>query len=169
MDLITKDVSELRLILRERRKNLQKEKDKEVEKEPEVERGRPKEKEKHEREKEREKDKPREKPAEDLADREMIIDQEEKAKPEENGVSGGENIFLLCFLFFIYSYYYFLMFGCSSSPHVLPVFTVFSLDKMNQEKVFLDIFMLPNPKINIGKGYKIPRPSGKSSCFTLLL
>ncbi|KAL5753064.1 hypothetical protein ACOSP7_023241 [Xanthoceras sorbifolium] len=93
MDLITKDVSELRLMVKEKKKTLQKDRDKEkeVDREHEGERGRIKEKERHDREKEREKDKQREKQPEDHTDREMSIDQEEKVnyKPEENGVPGG--------------------------------------------------------------------------------
>ncbi|KAH7566652.1 hypothetical protein JRO89_XS08G0209200 [Xanthoceras sorbifolium] len=93
MDLITKDVSELRLMVKEKKKTLQKDRDKEkeVDREHEGERGRIKEKERHDREKEREKDKQREKQREDHTDREMSIDQEEKVnyKPEENGVPGG--------------------------------------------------------------------------------
>ncbi|KAK0606468.1 hypothetical protein LWI29_038085 [Acer saccharum] len=91
MDLITKDVSQLRLMVKEKKKNLQKDRDKEkeVDREHEGERVRAKEKERLDREKEHEKDKQREKQPEDHTDREMSIDQEETVnKPEENGVPG---------------------------------------------------------------------------------
>lgn len=106
MDLITKDVYELRQMVREKKKNLNGEKDKEndVDKEHEVERGRVKEKERLDREKERErdkerveKDKEREKQQENHPDKEMITVQEEKVnyKSEENGVMRGEKGFLI--------------------------------------------------------------------------
>lgn len=107
LDLITKDVYELRKIINEKRKNLQKDgdKDKELDREREGERARIRDKERHEREKEREKDKERaerdkeraekdkerEKQPEDHTDREMVTDVEDKVivKPEDNGVSAG--------------------------------------------------------------------------------
>lgn len=108
LDLITKDVYELRKIINEKRKNLQKDrdKDKELDREYEGERARIRDKERHEREKEREKDKERaekdkeraekdkerEKQHEDHTDREMVTDVEDKVivKPENNGVSAGK-------------------------------------------------------------------------------
>jgi len=108
LDLITKDVYELRKIINEKRKNLQKDrdKDKELDREHEGERARIRDKERHEREKEREKDKERaekdkeraekdkerEKQHEDHTDREMVTDVEDKVivKPENNGVSAGK-------------------------------------------------------------------------------
>ncbi|CAI0406241.1 unnamed protein product [Linum tenue] len=109
LDLITKDVRELRQMIKERKKSLQKEreterekekekekekereKDKETEKEHERERARIREKERQEREKEVEKDRERdrEKQHEDNADRGAIPDREEKTvvKHEENGIS----------------------------------------------------------------------------------
>lgn len=112
LDLITKDVYELRKIINEKRKNLQKDrdrdrdKDKELDREHEGERARIRDKERHEREKEREKDKERaekdkertekdkerEKQHEDHTDREMITDVEDKVivKPEDNGISAGK-------------------------------------------------------------------------------
>ena len=108
LDLITKDVYELRKIINEKRKNLQKDrdKDKELDREHEGERARIRDKERHEREKEREKDKERaekdkeraekdkerEKQHEDHTDREMVTDVEDKVivKPEDNGVSAGK-------------------------------------------------------------------------------
>ncbi|KAL6277581.1 hypothetical protein ACE6H2_021182 [Prunus campanulata] len=109
LDLITKDLYQLRQMIKEKRKNLQKDrdkdkerescqkKDKELEKEHEGERARVKEKERQEREKEFEKDRERveknkeqEKQHEDHNDRDMVTDQEEKinVKHEENGTSG---------------------------------------------------------------------------------
>ncbi|BFG35862.1 hypothetical protein CerSpe_221360 [Prunus speciosa] len=109
LDLITKDLYQLRQMIKEKRKNLQKDrdkdkerescqkKDKELEKEHEGERARVKEKERQEREKEFEKDRERveknkeqEKQHEDHNDRDMVTDQEEKinVKHEENGASG---------------------------------------------------------------------------------
>ncbi|WJX95111.1 WD40 repeat-containing protein hos15 [Trifolium repens] len=60
LDLITKNVHELRQMVSEKRKKLQKERNKELEKEHEAERGRAREKERHQREKEVEKDRERE-------------------------------------------------------------------------------------------------------------
>ncbi|XP_057972689.1 WD40 repeat-containing protein HOS15 isoform X2 [Malania oleifera] len=107
LDLITKDVCELRQIIKDKRKNLVKDrdKDKELDREIEVERGRVREKDRQEREKDRqerekdrqerekdklerekerekdreriEKDKEREKHHEDRADK-MVTDQEDK-------------------------------------------------------------------------------------------
>ncbi|CAL2267576.1 unnamed protein product [Prunus armeniaca] len=108
LDLITKDLYQLRQMIKEKRKNLQKDrdkdkeresykKDKELEKEHEGERARVKEKERQEREKEFEKDRERieknkeqEKQHEDHNDRDMVTDQEEKinVKHEDNGASG---------------------------------------------------------------------------------
>ncbi|CAL9002210.1 unnamed protein product [Prunus brigantina] len=110
LDLITKDLYQLRQMIKEKRKNLQKDrdkdkehesykKDKELEKEHEGERARVKENERQEREKEFEKDRERieknkeqEKQHEDHNDRDMVTDQEEKinVKHEENGASGAE-------------------------------------------------------------------------------
>ncbi|KAF5736192.1 hypothetical protein HS088_TW14G00328 [Tripterygium wilfordii] len=113
IDLITKDVNELRKIIKERKKNLQKDRetDKELDREHEGEYGCLKGKERYERvkecekererierekehEKERERierEKEREKQHEDITDREMVTVQEDKDYPkhEENGVPGG--------------------------------------------------------------------------------
>ena len=105
LDLITKDVHELRQMINDRRKKLQKERSKEFEKEHEGERGQVREKERHEREKEVEKDrekdrlendKEREQQHGDQTDREMVTDQEDKVttvKHEENGTLGGNQLF----------------------------------------------------------------------------
>lgn len=111
LDLITKDVYQLRQMIKERKKNSQKDrdkdkepesykrKDKELEKEHEGERARVREKERQAREKEFEKDregveknKKREKQHEDHNVRDMVTDQEVKVnvKHEENGASGGK-------------------------------------------------------------------------------
>lgn len=101
LDLITKDVCELRQMVKEKKKNVpgDKDKEKEVDREHEGERSRAKEKEKHDKEKERERDKEkidkgkeREKLLEDHTDQEMLTNQEDKVneKPEENGVPKGE-------------------------------------------------------------------------------
>ncbi|GMI98028.1 high expression of osmotically responsive genes 15, OLIGOCELLULA1 [Hibiscus trionum] len=98
LDIITKDVNQLRQMIKEKRKNIQKDKDKEVDREREGERARVREKERHEKEREREKEreeaesnKEREKQPEELADGAMVIDQEEKdaVKHEENGTMIG--------------------------------------------------------------------------------
>ncbi|GAV58784.1 WD40 domain-containing protein/LisH domain-containing protein [Cephalotus follicularis] len=100
LDLITKDVHELRQMIKEKKKNLQKErdKDKELIQELEGERGRVREKERLEREKEHERDREKierdkepEKQQEDQVDREIITDQEDKdtVKHEENESFGG--------------------------------------------------------------------------------
>ncbi|XP_065873556.1 WD40 repeat-containing protein HOS15 isoform X2 [Euphorbia lathyris] len=110
LDLITKDVYELRQIIKDRRKNShkdrdkdkekekEKEKDKELEKEHEKERSRVREKDRHEREKDSEKDrervekeKERAKQHADNTDREMVAEQVDKnnVKHDENGISGG--------------------------------------------------------------------------------
>ncbi|XP_010271371.1 PREDICTED: F-box-like/WD repeat-containing protein TBL1XR1 [Nelumbo nucifera] len=119
LDLITKDVYELRQIIKEKKENLQKErakdkekeKDKELDREHERERGREREKERQEKEKEREKDRERiekdkererekekEKQHEDHIDREQIRDREDKStiKPEDNGVCGGPEPMDIC-------------------------------------------------------------------------
>ncbi|KAK9285085.1 hypothetical protein L1049_024270 [Liquidambar formosana] len=112
LDLITKDVYELRQIIKEKKKNLPKDrdvdKDKEFDREREGERGRVKEKERQEREKEfdgrvpaqvktqgekdrertekdrAEKDKEREKQHEEVhTDREMVTDQEDKVNVKQ--------------------------------------------------------------------------------------
>ncbi|XP_024020657.1 WD40 repeat-containing protein HOS15 isoform X1 [Morus notabilis] len=99
VDLITKDVYQLRQMIKEKRRILQKDKDKdkEIDKEHEGERGRVREKERHEREKEREKDRERtekdkqqEKQHEEHNERDMVTDQEDRinATHEGNGVSG---------------------------------------------------------------------------------
>ncbi|KAK9949058.1 hypothetical protein M0R45_004603 [Rubus argutus] len=109
LDLIQNDVYQLRQIIKDRRKNLQKDrdKDKELEKEREGERTRVREKERLEREKEFEKSRERveknkevekskeqEKHHEDPNDRDRATEQEEKVnvKHEENGASGAEPI-----------------------------------------------------------------------------
>lgn len=99
VDLITKDVYQLRQMIKEKRRILQKDKDKdkEIDKEHEEERGRVREKERHEREKEQEKDRERtekdkqqEKQHEEHNERDMVTDQEDRinATHEGNGVSG---------------------------------------------------------------------------------
>ncbi|CAN6541913.1 unnamed protein product [Malus baccata var. baccata] len=111
LDLITKDVNQLRQMITEKRKNSQmdkdkdkehesyqkKDKDKELEKEHDGERARVREKERKEREKDFEKDrerieknKEREKQREDRNDRDVVRDQEDKVnvRHEENGASG---------------------------------------------------------------------------------
>jgi transducin (beta)-like 1 len=113
LDLITKDVYELRQIIKEKRKNLQKDgdkdKDKELDLEHEGERRRIRDKERHEREKEREKEKDkertekdmeREKQPEDHTDREMVTDQEDKVnvKHKDNGVFVGKFTLILNFI-----------------------------------------------------------------------
>lgn len=117
LDLITKDVNELRQIIKEKKSNMhkdrekdkdkEKEKDKEFERDHERERSRVREKERHEREKEIEKDrervereKERDKQNGDMTDRRMAIDSDDKhiTKHEENGISEGESISIyLCF------------------------------------------------------------------------
>ncbi|PON49948.1 Guanine nucleotide-binding protein, beta subunit [Parasponia andersonii] len=94
LDLITKDVHQLRQIIKEKRRILQKNKDKnkENDKEQEGERIRVRDKERHEREKEREKDRERtekDKQHEEHNERDMLTDQEDRlnAKQEGNGVS----------------------------------------------------------------------------------
>ncbi|KAA8522626.1 hypothetical protein F0562_013013 [Nyssa sinensis] len=98
LDLITKDVYELRQMIKEKKKNQQKCREKEVDREREGECGRARERESQDREKEREKDrertekdKEREKQHEDHNDREMFMVQEDmvNGKHEENGISGG--------------------------------------------------------------------------------
>ncbi|CAN1310331.1 WD40 repeat-containing protein HOS15 [Linum perenne] len=122
LELITKDVCELRQMIKERKKSLQKErdkKDKEKEKEKEKERERDKEIEKdHERERARirekerqergkeagkdreriEREKEREKMHGEATDRGMIPDQEEKTivKHDENGTPGGVEAMDIC-------------------------------------------------------------------------
>lgn len=106
LDLITKDVYELRQIVKEKRKSLHRErdKDKELDREQEGECVRVRDKERHEREKECEKDKDRaekdkekEKPQEEQPEREMVTDQEDKVdvKQEDNGVCGGKFVVFL--------------------------------------------------------------------------
>lgn len=101
LDLITKDVYELRKIIREKKKKLQKDRDKEkdLDREPEAERSRAREKDRIEREKEhekererKEKDKEQQKQREDQKEKEMATDEEgrDNMKPEENGASTGE-------------------------------------------------------------------------------
>ncbi|KAK6923101.1 LIS1 homology motif [Dillenia turbinata] len=80
LDLITKDAYELRQIIKEKKKSLQKDKDKDkdIEREPEVERGRVREKDRQEREKERqERDREREK------ERGKLEKEKEKEKDKE--------------------------------------------------------------------------------------
>ncbi|PSS36049.1 F-box-like/WD repeat-containing protein [Actinidia chinensis var. chinensis] len=97
-DLITKDVYELRQIIKERKKNQQKGRDKEFDGEHEGELNQAKVRERHHREKDREKDrvktekdKVREKQHEDQTDREMVTDEAYKVKVrhDENGIHGG--------------------------------------------------------------------------------
>ncbi|WVZ22588.1 hypothetical protein V8G54_001132 [Vigna mungo] len=85
LDIITKDVHELRQIISERRKKLQKERKKEIEKEHEGERVRAREKERREREKEVEKDRrEREKEVErDRREREKELEKERREKEKE--------------------------------------------------------------------------------------
>ncbi|KAI4315018.1 hypothetical protein L6164_027869 [Bauhinia variegata] len=95
LDLITKDVHELRQMINERRKKLQKDRNEDSRKENEGEHARAREKEREkECENDREKvenDKEREQHHENHTDREMVIDQEDKVavKHEENGALGG--------------------------------------------------------------------------------
>ncbi|XP_047156828.1 WD40 repeat-containing protein HOS15-like isoform X2 [Vigna umbellata] len=85
LDIITKDVHELRQIISERRKKLQKERKKEIEKEHEGERVRAREKERREREKEVERDRrEREKEVErDRREREKELEKERREKEKE--------------------------------------------------------------------------------------
>ncbi|KAK7346939.1 hypothetical protein VNO80_21463 [Phaseolus coccineus] len=85
LDIITKDVHELRQIISERRKKLQKERKKEIEKEHEGERVRAREKERREREKEVEKDRrEREKEVErDRREREKEVEKERREREKE--------------------------------------------------------------------------------------
>ncbi|TKY70620.1 F-box/WD repeat-containing protein TBL1XR1 [Spatholobus suberectus] len=98
LDLITKDVHELRKMVNERRKKLQKDRNEESEKEHEGGQGWIKEKERHEREKECEKDgekaenlKEQEQQHDNQTSREMVTDQEDKVtvKHAENEAFGG--------------------------------------------------------------------------------
>lgn len=148
LDLITKDVYELRQIIKEKRKVLQKEKDKDKDKDKELgrehegERGRIRDKERHEREKELEKDKERtdkdkdrEKQHEEQTNREMVTDQEDKVevKLEDNKVLGGKCTFSLylfhCFfvhlfiLAFISSMKYEILWMCSKGPEPMDIST----------------------------------------------
>ncbi|KAM7264832.1 hypothetical protein ACFE04_002515 [Oxalis oulophora] len=78
LDLITKDVNELRHMIKEKKRNLQRErdnKDKEIDREHKGEQGRVREKERHERDKERGKDK--------------MKDDKQTIERVENGASGG--------------------------------------------------------------------------------
>ena len=102
MDLITKDVHELRKMINERRKKQQKDRNKESEKEHEGERRRVREKERREREKECEKDrekveihKDQEQQHENQTGKEMGTDQVDKVtvKQEENRAFGGNHLF----------------------------------------------------------------------------
>lgn len=117
LDLIQNDVNQLRQLIKDRKKNLQKDrdKDKELEKEKEHEgerereRTRVREKERLEREKEFEKSRERveknkevekskeqEKHHKDHSDRDRVTEQEERVhvKHEENGASEGNERFL---------------------------------------------------------------------------
>ncbi|XP_044503972.1 WD40 repeat-containing protein HOS15-like isoform X2 [Mangifera indica] len=100
LDLITKNVCELRQMVKEKKKNVpgNKDKEKDVDREHEGERSRAKEKEKHDKDKEREREKEkidkgkeREKLHEDHTGQEMPTNQEYKVneKPGENGVPKG--------------------------------------------------------------------------------
>lgn len=123
LDLITKDVFELRQIIKEKKENIQKErekskeKDMECDREPERERGREKERERQEKEKERQerdkerekdrgklekdrergKEKDKEKQHEEPTDKELGRDCEDKVKDkhDENGVCRGSLSYLL--------------------------------------------------------------------------
>ncbi|XP_041001497.1 WD40 repeat-containing protein HOS15-like isoform X2 [Juglans microcarpa x Juglans regia] len=101
LDLITKDVYELRKIIKEKRKTLHKvrDKDRELDKEDEDEHAQIRDKERHEEEKEHNKDKERTEKDKDgekqldeqQASRKMVIDDQEnrvQVKPENNGVLG---------------------------------------------------------------------------------
>ncbi|KAJ9540606.1 hypothetical protein OSB04_027112 [Centaurea solstitialis] len=97
LDLLTKDVYQLRQIVKEKKKNQQKaveELAKEQEKQTAlaIERDKQSMEKESEKEKERvDKDKQREKKHEDLADREILVDQQDNVniKLEENGTFGG--------------------------------------------------------------------------------
>jgi hypothetical protein len=99
LDLITKDVHELKKMINERRRKLQKGKNKESEKEHEGDRGRVREKERHEKEKESEKDKDKvenhkeqELHNENQISRDMVSDQEDKVNgaKKEDKVNGAK-------------------------------------------------------------------------------
>ncbi|XP_004511879.1 WD40 repeat-containing protein HOS15-like [Cicer arietinum] len=108
LDLITKDVHELKKMITERKRKLQKGKNKESEKEHEGDRERVREKEKHEREKECEKDKEKVEnhKEQDLhneiqINREMVSDQEDKVNVKQdvnvvNGAFGGPEPMDIC-------------------------------------------------------------------------
>ncbi|KAI4387243.1 hypothetical protein MLD38_005088 [Melastoma candidum] len=96
LDLITKDVHELRKIIRDKKRSLQKEKDKdkEAEKDHEAEQRRLREKDRHEKEKEHEKDRDKkEKDKEPQRQREdnmgkiVVVEDRNHLKQEENGPS----------------------------------------------------------------------------------
>ncbi|XP_004509095.1 WD40 repeat-containing protein HOS15-like isoform X2 [Cicer arietinum] len=104
LDLITKDVHELRQLISDRRRKLQKERNKEVEKEHEAERGRARERERHQKEKEVERDRERVKNAREReqqhvnhTDREVVRHQDKvTAKHEVNGAVGGPEPMDIC-------------------------------------------------------------------------
>ncbi|XAR51325.1 hypothetical protein NMG60_11005925 [Bertholletia excelsa] len=105
LDLITKDVSELRRMIKERKKKQQKGKDKESNRERDGDRKHERERERHDREKEREKekervekDKDRKTQHRDHADKEMVAHEEDKhdVKCEENVNSGGPEPMDIC-------------------------------------------------------------------------
>ncbi|OVA15925.1 WD40 repeat [Macleaya cordata] len=113
LDLITKDVNELRQIIKEKKENLQKEREKGTEKDKDFnqENGqdgrREKENERQEKERDRERDRDRiekdseqekEKHHEEHIDREPVRDHEDKVnvKPEDNGVVGGPEPMDIC-------------------------------------------------------------------------
>ncbi|KAB1200294.1 F-box-like/WD repeat-containing protein TBL1XR1, partial [Morella rubra] len=87
LDLITKDVYELRQIVKDKRKSLHRERDKDKDKDKDKELDREQEGECVRAEKDKEK----EKPQEEQPEREMVTDQEDKVdvKQEDNGVCGG--------------------------------------------------------------------------------
>ncbi|KAL6993804.1 WD40 repeat-containing protein hos15, variant 2 [Sarracenia purpurea var. burkii] len=97
LDLITKDVSELQQMIKEKKKNQQKGRDKNLDRENEGELKQARERERQTREREREKDgvrtedKEREKQHEDHTDIKKVTDQEDMVivKHEENGICGG--------------------------------------------------------------------------------
>lgn len=114
---------ELRQMISERRKKLQRERNKESEKEHEGERGRAREKERHQREKELEKDRERVKNAKEReqqhtnqTDRAVVRDHEKvTAKHEENGAVGGNLLFIGNGVHYLLSHMFFvtcLVFCC---------------------------------------------------------
>lgn len=96
LDLITKDVYELRKIIRDKKKIFQKEKDKEAEREHEAEQKRLREKDRHEKEKDHEKDRERkeknkepQRQREDHMEKVVVLEDRNHLRQEENGHSVG--------------------------------------------------------------------------------